>query len=149
MIIADKGARLGNFFIDNIVIILLILIQYFILTLLDAEGDFLFYFFDIYIYLFYFLYYFLFEYFLNRTPGKYLTNTIVVNHSGERPNIKEHLKRSIARLIFFHDQFSYVFGQGLHDSISNTVVVNIHARSKNSTQQCIGKKRGRTSKHRL
>ena len=123
MIIADKGARLGNFFIDSILIILLILIQYLVLTILETEGDVLFYFSNIYIYLFYFLYYFIFEYFLNRTPGKYLTNTLVVNHCGEKPSLKAHLKRSIARLIF-HDQFSYIFGQGLHDSFSKTFVVN-------------------------
>ena len=127
MIIADKGARLGNFLIDSIFIILLILIQYLVLTILDTEGDFLLYYFEIYIYVFYFLYYFIFEYFFSRTPGKYLTKTIVVNHYGERPNLKAHLKRSIARLIF-HDLFSYVFGQGLHDSISNTFVVNTHGK---------------------
>lgn len=122
MIIADKGARLGNFIIDSILIVLLILLQYFVLTITDAESEVLGYFFDIYIYIFYFLYYFIFEYFLNKTPGKYLTKTIVVNHFGEKPNLKAQLLRSFARLIF-HDQFSYVFGQGLHDSISNTFVI--------------------------
>ena len=124
MVIADKGARIGNFFIDSILIVLLIFIQYFVLLILNVENEMVFYFFDIYIYFFYFLYYFIFEYFLSKTPGKYLTKTIIVNHFGEKPNLKAHLKRSIARLIFFHDQFSFVFGQGLHDNISNTFVVN-------------------------
>ncbi len=124
MTIADKGARIGNFIIDSILIILLIIIQAFILgEILNVITDESSSFFGIYIFIFYFLYYFVFEYFFGKTPGKYLTKTIVVNCFGEKPNIKALLIRSTARLVPY-DCFSFIFGQGLHDSISNTIVIN-------------------------
>jgi uncharacterized RDD family membrane protein YckC len=67
-------------------------------------------------------YYFFFELFSGKTPGKYLTKTLVVNYSGERPSMKALLIRNVARLISY-DGFSFIFGQGLHDDISGTMVV--------------------------
>jgi len=130
MNIADKGTRVGNFIIDRSIIFILILIQAVILggmpdvitnDNLAFEG--------IYFFLFYFFYYFLFEYFFGKTPGKYLTKTIVVNYHGEQPAFKAVLIRSIARLIPY-DYFSFIFGQGLHDCISNTVVITGHHKIK-------------------
>jgi uncharacterized RDD family membrane protein YckC len=124
MIIADKGARTGNFIIDSVLFILLILILAIILELLrNVLPGRVFYYFDWYILLFYFLYYFLFELFWGKTPGKFFTKTKVVNRLGERPKVIQLLIRSIMRLTPFYDHFSFIFGQGLHDRISNTRVV--------------------------
>lgn len=124
MTIADKGARAGNFLVDFILIFLLWLIQVVIINLLFTSiaydiPDF----FRMYFFVCYFLYYFITEYFFGKTPGKYFSKTIVVNRLGKKPNFKAVFIRSIFRLTF-HDQFSFVFGQGLHDSISGTKVVN-------------------------
>lgn len=121
MKIADKGARIGNFIADSAIVFLLIILQTLLLGIILPEDTLPI--FDIYPFVFYFLYYFTFENFLGKTPGKYLTKTMVVNHSGEKPTVKALLMRTIARLIPY-DYISYIFGQGLHDTISNTFVVN-------------------------
>lgn len=124
MIIADKGTRLGNYLIDSICFIALLIIHAIILDgLLHAipeNGSPLL---GIYYFLLYFAYYFLFEFFLGKTPGKFLTKTMVVNTKGEKPVIRELILRSLCRLIPF-DSFSFLFGSGLHDSFTNTTVIH-------------------------
>ncbi len=130
MNIADKGTRVGNFIIDSSIIFVLILIQAVILGgMLDVITNDNLPFEGIYFFVFYFFYYFLFEYFFGKTPGKYLTKTIVVNCHGAQPSFKAVLMRSIARLIPY-DYFSFIFGQGLHDFISNTIVITGHHKIK-------------------
>jgi len=71
----------------------------------------------------YFLYYFLFEYCLGKTPGKYLTKTIVIDYYGELPRARRVFIRTSARLIPF-DLISYLFALiGMHDLLSKTMVV--------------------------
>ena len=70
----------------------------------------------------YFGYHFLFEYFLNRTPAKFITKTIVVDVNGNKPNMKEIFLRNISRLIPF-DNLSFLFGEVWRDSISETTVI--------------------------
>jgi uncharacterized RDD family membrane protein YckC len=124
MIIADKGARAGNFIIDSMLFILLIMILAVILELLrDVVPEWAFYYFDWYMLVFYFLYYFLFEFFWGKTPGKFFTKTRVVNRLGKKPKFVALLIRNIMRLMPFYDHFSFIFGQGLHDRISGTRVV--------------------------
>lgn len=70
------------------------------------------------------LYYLLFESLFHATPGKFITNCIVVNDSGKRAPFSQILGRTFCRLIPF-DAFTF-FGdpsRGWHDSIPNTYVV--------------------------
>lgn len=70
------------------------------------------------------VYYLFFESLFHATPGKFITNSIVVNDSGERPRFVQILGRTFSRLIPF-DAFTF-FGdpsRGWHDSLPNTYVV--------------------------
>lgn len=70
-------------------------------------------------------YYNVFEIFSSRTIGKFITQTIVVDENGEKPNHERILVRSLCRLIPF-EMFSFLGmpARGWHDSISKTYVVN-------------------------
>jgi uncharacterized RDD family membrane protein YckC len=125
MTIADKGSRIGNFIIDSIVVVILIIIQAVILNaFFGALSNEVLDLFNIYCCLFYCFYYLLFEYFLGKTPGKYLTKTRVVNYFGEKPTFKLLLIRSALRIMPY-DHLSFLFGQGLHDDLSKCLVVNV------------------------
>ena len=59
-----------------------------------------------------------------KTLGKFITKTRVVNMNGEKPSNKLILGRMFCRLIPF-DCFSFIFAEnGFHDSVSKTRVVN-------------------------
>ena len=69
-----------------------------------------------------FVYYFIFELWFSRTPGKFQTQTIVVNKDGGKPNVIQLLTRNIVRFI------SIISGisddeRALHDAASNTFVI--------------------------
>jgi len=72
------------------------------------------------------IYYTSFEAITGRTIAKYITNTKVVTETGEKPDFKTILVRSLCRFIPI-EPFSILFNDGLgwHDSISNTRVINI------------------------
>ncbi len=124
MTTADKGARLGNVFVDTLIYLILVSITGFILDLAGfLDSDTYGYVVDIFPFVLYFAYYFLFELLLGKTPGKYLTKTAVVHRNGKKPTPGNIILRSILRLIPY-DTFSFVFGpSGLHDSLSKTIVV--------------------------
>lgn len=71
------------------------------------------------------VYYGLFETLSMRTLGKYVTNTVVVNRDGSRPDTNRILLRTICRQIPF-EIFSFlgVFPIGWHDTLSKTLVVD-------------------------
>ncbi len=76
-----------------------------------------------------FLYYFGFEVSLGRTPGKYQTQTIVVNRNGEKPKLSMLIIRNLSRFI------SIISGvsdeeRAVHDSLSNTFVIKNTALKK-------------------
>jgi uncharacterized RDD family membrane protein YckC len=72
-----------------------------------------------------FAYYLVFELLFNRTVGKFITKTIVVNKQGTKPTTKEIVIRSLCRKIPL-DGFSFLFTRiGWHDSISNTRVIKV------------------------
>jgi uncharacterized RDD family membrane protein YckC len=68
------------------------------------------------------LYYFFWEYFFQKTPGKWITKCRVVNVYGEKPSLFQILGRSYARLIPF-EVFSCLNDRGWHDTMSNTYLV--------------------------
>ncbi|MFD2602188.1 RDD family protein [Flavobacterium suzhouense] len=74
------------------------------------------------------VYYGLFETVNMRTLGKYITNTMVVNADGTRPDSMRIFLRTLCRLIPL--EFITFFGRrpvGLHDGLSKTLVVDIAA----------------------
>ncbi len=73
------------------------------------------------------LYFTVFEGFLQRSPAKFLTGTMVVTKEGESPSLLQIIGRSFARLIPF-EIFSIFFSDELrtwHDSLSGTKVVRV------------------------
>ena len=70
-------------------------------------------------------YYNFFEIFFARTVGKFITQTIVVDENGEKPNHETILVRTLCRLIPFEIlSFLGMPARGWHDRISKTYVVN-------------------------
>ena len=71
------------------------------------------------------VYYNFFEIFFARTVGKFITQTIVVDENGEKPNHERILVRTLCRLIPLEIlSFLGMPCRGWHDSISKTYVVN-------------------------
>ncbi|WP_313804846.1 RDD family protein [Flavobacterium sp.] len=70
------------------------------------------------------LYYASTEIFLSRSIAKYITQTVVVDQFGEKPDSSTIAKRTLCRMIPFN-HFSFLGGgaRGWHDSISDTYVV--------------------------
>lgn len=71
------------------------------------------------------VYYGLFETLSMRTLGKYVTNTMVVNRDGSRPDTNRILIRTLCRQIPFEIiSFLGVYPIGWHDTFSKTLVVD-------------------------
>ena len=68
-------------------------------------------------------YYFILEYFFQKTLGKLITRTKVVDLEGEEPEAGAVFLRSLFRLIPFDWAFYFFRRNGLHDLLSNTKVV--------------------------
>jgi len=66
--------------------------------------------------------YVLFEYQFQKTPGKFITKSIVIDEYGNKPDFRTILMRNFIRIIPF-DYFSYAFGGNWHDSWSRTYVI--------------------------
>ena len=133
-IFASHGQRFTNLLVDTIMqLILFFIVLVFMAANAQANGDKAFianlekitilkYTIIIVISLFYYNF---FEIFSARTVGKYITQTIVVDENGEKPNSETILVRSLCRLIPFNAlSFLGVYGRGWHDTISKTYVVN-------------------------
>ncbi|MGL2962416.1 RDD family protein [Flavobacterium sp. RSB2_4_14] len=133
-IFASHGQRFTNLLVDTIMqLILFFIVLVFMSANAQANGDKAFianlekntilqYTITMVISLFY---YNVFEIASARTVGKYITQTIVVDENGEKPNSETILVRSLCRLIPFN-AFSFlgISGRGWHDTISKTYVVN-------------------------
>ena len=127
---ASKGKRLGNFLIDYVAffIILTIIFGAFLLvgidlaTYLEEKGRLI----DRLIgTLLFGVYYFLIENILNgRSIGKLITGTRAVTLTGEIPETKTILERSLSRIVPF-EPFSYLGERdGWHDRWSKTMVID-------------------------
>jgi len=123
--VSSSGIRFTNFLIDFVIFVLLVLTaslaldSVFVTTnnnLLQAIGYGM-------ILLIFLAYYGLSEYFFQKTAGKYVTKTIVVTESGNKPDGKTILIRTLCRLIPF-DRLSYlIVKRGLHGRFSKTRVI--------------------------
>lgn len=133
-IFASLSQRFLNFLIDTVMqLIIFFIVLIFMAANAQATGDMTFisnfekntilqYSITIAIALFY---YNVFEIVAARTVGKYITQTIVVDENGEKPNSEIILMRSLCRLIPFNIlSFLGISGRGWHDTISKTYVVN-------------------------
>ena len=123
--VVGSGIRFLNFLIDFFVWIVLLIIFSLILGLFiqtTDDGNF-----TIIGYLLvlgsYIVYYSTMEIKFQKTVGKFITKTKVVNKNGQIPENSEIITRSICRLIPF-DRISFLFVQnGIHDYLSNTKVI--------------------------
>ena len=71
------------------------------------------------------LYYFIFEVIWQKTPGKFLSKSIVINEYGQKPELQQIAFRSLIRLVPF-EAFSCLgdnFSNGWHDRWAKTWVV--------------------------
>lgn len=74
-------------------------------------------------------YYFFCELILQRTIGKYATNSVVINQYAEAPETNSLLGRSFARLVPF-EALSCLGDRGWHDTWSKTYVVTVTERDR-------------------
>ncbi|MFP9100432.1 RDD family protein [Flavobacterium sp. RHBU_24] len=78
------------------------------------------------------LYHFLFEYLLNYTPAKILTETRVADGGGYKPSPGQIARRTFTRYMPF-EAFSFFGGHGWHDSWSDTYAIKEDRGSKNGS----------------
>jgi hypothetical protein len=79
-----------------------------------------------------FLIYFLFELILNKTPSKFITNSIILTLDGQNfINLQNITKRTLARLIPF-ESLSFLSGHNWHDTFSDTSVFSEDIRTSNT-----------------
>ncbi|WP_053991605.1 RDD family protein [Mangrovimonas sp. TPBH4] len=130
---ANSIIRLVNFIVDSLVWLILYFSVAYILDLYFVRFNsyLINYIYSISLGLMLFLvYYSVLEFFLHRTLGKFLTRTKVVSNLGEEITFSMIFKRSIARFIPI-DVFYYLFSKkGLHDRLSNTLVVKANTHNK-------------------
>lgn len=146
-VLASKGLRFANLVIDYIVrfgvgfILGVVIAVVSELTgnyavydfVVESEGRLSDYIFGLFILL---IYYLTIEGLTARSIGKYVTKTKVVTHEGLRPDFGTILIRTLCRLIPFNAlSFLGENGNGWHDSISKTYVVDINKfESKRETE---------------
>ena len=85
------------------------------------------------------LYYILFEYFLNKTIGKFLTRSIVVTETDTKPSFKSCLLRTLIRFVPF-EAFSILSSDSKmwHDKWTKTVVTSSATLKNNDIDAIIG-----------
>lgn len=124
--VISGGKRFAHSFVDGIVYyVIYYFFEYvwFWISGNDALGNLFAGFFISIIFMFSFpIYYIVFEHFLQRTPGKFLTKTIVIDIYGNKPEISTNILRNIIRLVPF-EAFSCISERGWHDRWSDTFVV--------------------------
>lgn len=118
-------SRFINFIVDSLAILIIDVVLVILLTpLFTYVGqDLTRIVFSICMIAVFFAYYMLFEIQYQRTPGKFITGTKVVNKFGNDPTTSDVLARTFLRLIPF-DNISFLFpDKGFHDWLSDTKVI--------------------------
>jgi uncharacterized RDD family membrane protein YckC len=64
------------------------------------------------------------EFFFQKTLGKFLTGSIVVNEWGENPDFKTVLLRTVIRVLPWEPFSFFSDDRGWHDRWTNTFVIN-------------------------
>ncbi len=127
----SRSVRFLNFFIDNIIIEIVLIFAIYPLARIAfgksfGENFWLTWVFNLFIF---FLYYFVFETAFQRTPAKFLTSTRVVLEDGSQPDATAIAKRSLIRFVPFEVISQYtgkdpnLMGTWWHDSWTNTRVI--------------------------
>jgi len=127
--VIQGGKRFAHFFVD---IIAMQVLFYFIETLISLMSntvDYSFAFSQISLFLFglfgllsYPIYYIVCEHFWQKTLGKYVTKTTVINEYAEKPDLPTNILRNLIRMVPF-EPFSCLNERGWHDRWSDTFVV--------------------------
>ncbi|NQY05140.1 MAG: RDD family protein [Flavobacteriaceae bacterium] len=133
---AGKGKRFANYIIDRILVTSLFSAVGILLGVMaESSGDY-----EMLMWLehinpvvdylvtgvLFSLYYIVFECWTQKTIGKMLTKTIVVDENGNKPSVGSIIGRSLCRMIpFNHFSFLGSKGRGWHDSLSKTYVVDV------------------------
>ena len=120
---AGVGSRVLNFLVDTIIIALVSYGLFKWHNFYVYYWKFTFYPLYLFFYSFLFIYYTLFESIFSRSPGKWLTISVVRNLNGKKPSISRVLLRSLLRLTFIDMFFIPFFDRPLHDQLSGTRVV--------------------------
>ena len=127
--LVSGGKRFAGFFVDTVVFRLIIYSVTFFLAFVFAkplvtqdEVSILFFSLGLFILCSYPAYYFLFEAFSQKTPGKFLCRTRVIDEYNNKPSTRTILLRTIIRLVPF-EIFSCLEGRGWHDRWSDTYVI--------------------------
>lgn len=123
--LASQGKRFANYLIDRIGVYIIVFMIIPILDngLMDLDAD-LSALGGLLIIFAVLGYWTFFEYFLGKTPAKFITQTKVVTKEGYRISFATAVGRTLCRFIPF-DALSFLFSSvGWHDSISRTRVVN-------------------------
>ena len=128
---ASIGKRMGNYFIDTIVIIVLeSLLGMFVIKFYGIESGIYSMLFKNYfgnyilLFLLSIIYYSIFESISGKTIGKYFTKTKVLTLKDEKPDFLRVLLRSVCRFVPL-DQISFILNNksGWHDTLSKTLVI--------------------------
>ena len=117
------GTRVLNFCVDTVIILILTTVlfkiyKWYVFYYHISYWNFGWFFFGVL-----FVYYTILEIVFARTPGKWFTQTKVVNKSGSKPSVIEIIIRSIVRLTIIDMFFIPFLDKPLHDYISKTDVV--------------------------
>ena len=127
---ANQGLRLANFIIDTFAYLTIWIILTVILMIMGLDQTYT----DntveeiplipmIIIIPSFWGYYIICEYFTQKTLGKLITKTVVVNTSGKKPSFGQILGRTLSRSIPF-EYLSYIFTRnGIHDLLPKTRVI--------------------------
>ena len=119
---ANAGKRFGNYMIDRILCTVMV---FGFIELVGKIGSYsLREFMEGISLLLFPCYWIIFEYFFQKTPGKFITQTTVLTIYGDKPTFLNTVGRTLCRFIPF-EQFSFLGSRavGWHDSISKTRVV--------------------------
>ncbi|WP_298139659.1 RDD family protein [Flavobacterium sp.] len=119
----STASRIVNFIVDLVsfwIIFFVIAMLINIIFTIDLNNDLLIW--GILL-LAFFMYYIIMEFKFQKTIGKFITKTKVVNLYGKKPSLNDIIIRTCCRLIPF-DRVSFLFTKnGFHDKISNTTVI--------------------------
>ena len=119
------GSRVINFLIDTILIFFISYCFYKWWNFYVTYWEYKYFPFYVFFYTAIVVYYSIFELIWNRTPGKFLSMTIVKNLRGGRPAWYQVILRSIIRLTVIDCFFIPFLGRPLHDALSKTRVVEV------------------------
>lgn len=143
-ILASRGQRFVNYFIDKIVGCILAAIAIYLITTKDTYNEYsiinrlllISVFFIVY-----FLYYYICELNWGRTLGKLVTGTKVVSFNGDKPTTEKLFKRNITRFAVFEPLtgFSGESCLPIHDTISSLYVVKSSATPEEIRNANLGK----------